>query len=153
MPAFCTHCGNKLKDGANYCEQCGKAVGADAPSPAPASSGFKNEPLPDNVIALLCYALGLISGIILLNLDPYRNDPKLRFHAWQSIYFGGLWLALPILQRVVVVGMVSFWATMGLLHLLFFIVWIVLMVKSDNGEIWKLPVLGNLAQQRANATN
>src|SRR5262249_28879309 len=109
MPYFCSHCGNKLKDGANFCEQCGKATTADsAPPPTtPSQTPFGTaEPLADNVVALLCYAVGIISGIIVLNLDPYRSNPKLRFHAWQSIYFGALWLALPILQRVVVLGLI-----------------------------------------------
>ena len=43
--------------------------------------------MADNVASTLCYALGFITGIIFLVLEPYSKNRVVRFHAFQSIFF------------------------------------------------------------------
>ncbi len=50
--------------------------------PSSASSGLQR-----NVAGMLCYILGLITGIIFLVIDPYNKDKFVRFHAFQAIFF------------------------------------------------------------------
>ena len=93
--------------------------------------------LEENVAGLLCYVLGWISGIVFLILE--RENKFVRFHAWQSIIvFGFISVASWILGWIPVIG--TFLA--GLL-------WIVLMVKAVQGNRFKLPVSGNLAEKWA----
>jgi uncharacterized membrane protein len=138
MPNFCPHCGVAISEAHNYCSHCGGTL-----RPASHSSASL---LPTNVAAGLCYLVGPVSGIVFLNIEPYRRDRLLRFHAWQSIYFGIAWLALAVFPS----SFLSFlWIIVAPLSCAFFILWIILLVKSYQGEVFKLPILGELAQQQA----
>jgi len=33
----------------------------------------------------------------------------------------------------------------------FVVVWIILLMKANGGQMWKLPVIGDLAEKQANA--
>ena len=118
----------------------------DSPS---ASSG-----LQPNVAGLLCYILGLVTGILFLVIAPYNKDRFIRFHAFQAIFFHiawiGLWIVLSIFSAIMpwgisgLMSIVQFAAGLGGLGL-----WIYLMVKAYNNEKYKLPVIGDLAEQQA----
>ena len=97
-----------------------------------------------NVAAALSYLP--VIGIAFLFIDPYRRDPIVRFHAWQMIFLFLLWIAIRVSF-----GILGFNVNLirGLLWLAFVGVWIVLMVKAYGGEKWKLPVIGDLAEQQA----
>src|SRR5437016_3314509 len=93
MANFCAKCGAALAGGAKFCAECGAAIGdptgevrTGSPGAAPidARTGLS---LP--VASLLCYIATFLSGIVFLNLEPYRRDATIRFHAWQAILFGG----------------------------------------------------------------
>src|SRR5438552_9990723 len=89
--AFCPSCGNQV-DG-RFCAKCGTAVDAQAAGGAASSAAPAGVPattqaagLTDNVASALCYALGFITGILFLVLEPYSRNRKIRFHAFQSIF-------------------------------------------------------------------
>lgn len=103
--------------------------------------------LQENVAGLLCYLGAWVTGIIFLILEP--KNRFVRFHALQSIVtFGGLSIASLILG-VLTGGPLLFiylalrWA----LGMLTFILWIVLMVKAYQGQLYKLPLAGDIAEQ------
>jgi uncharacterized membrane protein len=101
--------------------------------------------LSPNVAALLCYVAGWISGIVFLVLE--QKNRYVRFHALQSIIvFGTLTLASAVLGRIPVAG-TGFSVIIGIT---WFILWIIMMVKAVNGEMFKLPWAGNLAERLAN---
>jgi uncharacterized membrane protein len=103
--------------------------------------------LSPNVAALLCYVGGWISGIVFLVLE--QKNRNTRFHALQSIIvFGTLTLAGTVLGNIPVIGGV-FSAMIGITSL---VLWIILMVKAINGEMFKLSWAGNLAERLANET-
>jgi uncharacterized membrane protein len=100
--------------------------------------------LDQNVAGLLCYVLGWVTGIIFLVLE--KNNKFVRFHAIQSIIvFGAITVADIILGFIPFIGWIIAW----LLGLLAFILWIILMVKAYRGEMYKLPVAGDIAARQA----
>lgn len=97
--------------------------------------------LEPNIAGLLCYVAGWISGIVFLVIE--KKNQFVRFHAMQSIVtFGILTIASILLSRIPYAG--NFFAFA--IGILIFILWIVLMVKAYQGELYKLPAAGNIAE-------
>jgi len=121
-----------------------------APSPAstPASGG-----MADNTAGMLAY-ITIIPAIIFLVMEPYNKNKFVRFHAWQNIFFAlaltVLWIGLAIIGMIPIIGWLTIilWPLIGLAAL---VVWILLLIKANKGEKWKLPVIGDLAEKQANA--
>jgi uncharacterized membrane protein len=100
--------------------------------------------LDENVGGALAYALGWITGAAFLLLEP-RNK-FVRFHAWQSVItFGTLSLAWLIALSIIFLGW--FIAFAVILPLSAFL-WLLLMFKAYRGERYKLPLAGDIAEQR-----
>jgi uncharacterized membrane protein len=123
-----------------------------------------------NLVALLCYIanfvcyLGLVLSIITLIQD--KTNKLARFHAWQSI----LLLITPLVLVVVLVifafvgvvidsaiGVPIFSIISMLLYFLLlvfglaaFVGMIIAAIKAYNGEIFKLPIIGGLADKYSN---
>ncbi len=97
-----------------------------------------------NVAGLLCYLLGFVTGLIFLLIE--KNNKFVRFHALQSIAtFGSIFVAQWVVAFVPVMGpLVS-----GLLSIAAVVLWIVLMVKAYQGEKYKLPYLGDIAEKNS----
>jgi len=112
--------------------------------------------MQENVASLLCYVLGWLTGIIFLVID---KRPKVRFHAAQSIVvFGGLSIVLWILREIfytnIVLGGFGMGWTLGyalytLVELLMLILWILLMVKAYQNQMFRVPIAANLADSLA----
>ena len=85
--AFCSSCGTELTAGVGSCPKCGTAVPAGGATGGEAGGAPAPSALSRNVAGALCYALGLITGIIFLVLEPYKRDRFVKFHAFQSIMF------------------------------------------------------------------
>jgi len=104
--------------------------------------------LDSNIGALLSYVLGWITGLIFFLIE--EKDEFIRFHAMQSIIFFGaitvVEIVLGFFQWLPVIG-VLFTVLIVLVGLLAFVMWIVLMVKAYQGELFKLPVAGELAER------
>jgi len=99
--------------------------------------------LDANVAGLLCYIGGWISGIVFLVLE--KDSKFVKFHAVQSIVtFGALHVLAMILGWIPFIGWI-FGTVIGILAL---ILWIILMVKAYQGEIFKLPVAGDVAKSQ-----
>ena len=115
--------------------------------------------MADNMAAALCYLLGILTGILFLVLEPYNRNRLIRFHAFQSIFFGiaviGCWIVATILSITLGAIPVIGWIFSILLHLClglgFFVLWLMLMYKAYNNEKWVLPVVGPLAEKQANS--
>ncbi|MCX5999351.1 MAG: DUF4870 domain-containing protein [Chloroflexi bacterium] len=102
-----------------------------------------------NVAGVLCYVLGWVSGIVFLILE--KENRFVRFHAMQSIItFGGLTVISMItwaLAQIPFIGVLFF--IVGICEgILAFILWIVLIVKASQGETYKLPTVGDIADSR-----
>lgn len=128
------------------------------PTPPPAGSsggGTTSTGLDPQLAGLLCYILGLITGLIFYLIE--KTNQTVRFHAAQSIVFSIAWIVIWVVLGIVglVLGQISYALgnLFGIVSLLvwlgLFIVWIVLLVKGYSGEKWKLPVLGDIAERMA----
>jgi uncharacterized membrane protein len=100
--------------------------------------------LSQNVASGLSYVLTFITGIIFLLTD---KRPEVRFHAAQSILFGILWTVIGFLSQTVV-GMGPIDLLLGLAWIGMFVLWIVLLIQAFQGNHFKLPVIGDLAEQQ-----
>lgn len=121
--------------------------------PAAAAAG-----LDPKIAALLAYGLGWIGGLIMYFT---QKEPEVRFHAAQSILTFGPLHALLVLLSFFGGGFfgLGFGGGLGgffLFSLLSFAVWIAslvlwifLSIKGYNLQHYKLPVVGDMAEQWA----
>jgi uncharacterized membrane protein len=161
MAIFCSNCGTQNADGATFCSNCGKPIAQPVTAGAPAGAGgavvTPAVPPPpaatgaipnENVMGGLAY-LTFIPAVIFLLIEPYKYNRFVRFHAWQEI-----WLSI---ARIVVwicliwtpfLGFGSF-ILRSFVGLIFFIAWLVAIVNAFQGKLFKLPLIGDLAESQA----
>ncbi len=110
----------------------------------------------ENIEGALCYLLGWLTGIIFYLIE--KDNEFVRFHARQSIL---VFLPLSILLFIfsggfmfgggLFYGGLGIWALLSilgtLLWLLTFILLLVLMFKAYQGERFKLPIVGDIAER------
>lgn len=111
-----------------------------------------------HLAGLLCYVLGWISGLIFYLIE--KDNKFIRFHAMQSILLSVAWfiiyigvaIILGIANAIPYLGFI-FSILVGLINLVIglgaFIVWILVMIKAYNGEKYKLPVIGDMAEKNS----
>ena len=113
--------------------------------PAPQKTGMGLEP---NIAGALSYFCGWVTGLIFFLME--KENKFVRFHAMQSLILSGvfivLYIALSILGNIPFLGWLTLFAypVLGILGL---IVWILMMVKAYQGEKFKLPVIGDIAEK------
>ncbi len=140
--AFCTGCGTEIAAGAAACPSCGQAAAA-APIAAPAPTGG----LTDNVAGALAY-FTFIPAIIFLVMEPYNTNKFLRFHSFQSLFLCVLCFVVGFVVGLIpVVNIIA----VPLLLVGELVIWLVLVLKAYQGQKFKLPVIGDIAEQQANA--
>ena len=109
----------------------------------------KGTSLEPNVAGLLCYLVGWITGLIFFLIE--KDDDFVRFHAMQSIIvFGAITvinILLYILWVIPVVGWIFGTIIATLMWVLAIVLWIILMVKAYQGERFKLPIAGDIAEK------
>lgn len=119
------------------------------PTP-PAESG-----LTENMACALCYVLGIITGIAFLLIEPYNRNPRVKFHAWQSILthlaiiiiFWAIGLSSVMLAFIGLGALVAMlWPLMGIAS---FLGWLFLMYKAYNGENLAIPVVCGIARKQS----
>jgi uncharacterized membrane protein len=99
--------------------------------------------MSENVASGLSYVLTWLTGLIFFLVD---KRPEVRFHAMQSIAYGVLWTLIAVV-RPYMPGPIG--ALFGIVLFAFFIGWIVLMIQGFQGKHFKLPVIGDFAEQQA----
>jgi len=133
---------------AAFCPGCGRrmiAVPAEV-----ASTGI----LKENLAAALAY-VSFIPAIVFLRVRPFKHNRLVRFHSWQSIFFAIAGALAAIVLRIVffVLSLIPrFGYLLGSLVVLvvgigFMILWLVALIKAFQGELFKLPVIGDFAEK------
>ena len=116
------------------------------PNAAGATSG-----LSDDAASGIAY-LTFIPAIIFLVVAPYNTNPKVKFHAWQSIFLAIAWFAVWILLTVLAFVPFIGWVLLPI-HLLLmlglFILWLIAIIKAFQGGKFVIPIIGPLAQKQA----
>jgi len=100
--------------------------------------------LDENVEGLLCYVLGWISGLVFILIE--KDNKFVRFHAFQSFFtFLSIMIVSFVLGFIPIIGLVA-----GiLLFITSVIIWIMGMVKAYQGDKFKIPIAGDLAEKNA----
>lgn len=97
----------------------------------------------ENMMAAASYLLGFVTGIIMLLIE--KQSKFVRFHAMQStILFGGVFVANIALGFIPILG----WLVGLLLSFATFILWILCMWKAFQGEMYKVPYVGVMAEKQ-----
>ena len=110
--------------------------------------------LSDNAASGLAYVT-FIPAIVFLVTSPYNQNRTIRFHCWQSIFLFvaciAVDIALGLLLHIPFLGFMTLllWPLVGLA---FFILWILCLIKAFNGQTFKLPIIGDLAEKQAGGT-
>jgi len=99
--------------------------------------------LDQNLVGALAYLLGVVSGIVLLLIEP--DNRYVRFHAFQSTFtFLAVLVLFLVLMGLGVIGWIL-WIPcfLGVTAL-----WAFLMFKALSGVQYKLPLIGEWAEQQ-----
>ena len=99
--------------------------------------------LDANVAGALSYVLGPFTGILFFVLE--KESKFVKFHAMQSIItFIGLFVVSVVLGLIPILG----WILGFFLWLATLVLWLLLMFKAFQGEKFKLPVVGDIAEKQ-----
>lgn len=163
---YCAKCGVALTEGSAFCGSCGAPVGVQAAvkpapevvapqvsiAPAAASTG-----LTMNLAAALSYALGAITGVLFLVLDPYKGNRLVRFHAMQSVLFSVACVIFAIVWSIgvgILVSIAGYWVlTIDvplrlLLGLGIFALWLYVMFQAYSQNEYRIPWIGDIAAKQ-----
>ena len=107
------------------------------------SQGKTSMGLDPNLAGLLCYVLGWVTGLVFFILE--KENQFVRFHAMQSIIvFGAFTVVTIVFSYIPILGWIITW----LVGVLSFILWLLLMVKAYQGQRYKLPWAGDIAEKQ-----
>jgi uncharacterized membrane protein len=138
-----------MPDTAAFCPGCGRSMRAG--ERARGTVGL----LPETLAGALAYFV--FPAIVFLLVEPYNKNRFVRFHSFQcfGVYLAGA-VVVAILRIVgfflfliPVVGQPLVWLISMVVALAFFTLLIVLLVKALQGEMFKLPFLGDFAERKA----
>jgi uncharacterized membrane protein len=140
-----------MDDNAAFCPGCGKSMAGQASASAASTPGAAPAQVPaaaglqDNIAGMLAYLL--IPAIIFLVMEPYNRNKFIRFHSFQAIFLEIGWLIVNA-----VLGVLPFLGIflLPILWLGFTILWVVCLIKAYQNQIFKLPVIGDIAEKQAN---
>ncbi len=118
------------------------------------ASGDSTLNIAPNIAALLSYLLipfFPVAALIIFLME--KRNRFVRFHALQSLIFGGGLIVLSIIVRIVayipilgaVIACLSLIVTLAAL-----VLYIVLMIQGFQGKMFKLPIIGDYAERYAN---
>jgi uncharacterized membrane protein len=140
--AFCNMCGAQIPDGAAVCPACSSR-------PVAAAATTTGAGLADNTAGMLAY-ITIIPAIVLLLIEPYSRNRFVRFHAWQSIFFNIAWWVIWVGLHIVLHFPLGFLTVLiwPIVWLGGFIVWLILVIKANQGQMYKLPVIGDMAEKQ-----
>lgn len=159
--AYCANCGAQVADGVAFCPNCGKAAAAAGassaarpaatPAPAMGAASTASGSMAENVAGMLAY-FTIIPAIVFLLVEPYKSSRFVRFHSFQCLFTVGalivLQIALSIVGYALPVLVFPFWTLLGLAELA---LWLLLVIKAYQGQMFKLPIVGDMAEKQAGA--
>lgn len=107
--------------------------------------------LTENATCGLAY-LTFVPAIIFLAMPPYNQNPKVRFHSWQSIFLAIGWVAVWVVLTII--GMIPGLNLLDiilapLVSLGFLALWLIVMISAFTGKMIRVPVVAALAAKQA----
>jgi uncharacterized membrane protein len=115
-------------------------------------------PLAENVAGMLAY-FTIIPAIIFLLVEPYNRNKFVRFHSFQCLFVAAalvvidvvLMILAAILHIIPVIGWMVTAALWPIYSLAVLLLWVLLVIKAYQHQVYKLPIIGDLAEKQANA--
>jgi uncharacterized membrane protein len=137
-----------MPDTAAFCPGCGRGM-----RPGERVRGTVGV-LPETVAGALAYCL--LPAILFLLVEPYRKNRFVRFHSFQClgvclvglVVGASLRVAGYLLFFIPMLGRLLFLLVSMVVGLAFFASWVVLIVKAMQGEMFKLPLVGDFAERQ-----
>ncbi len=137
-----------MPERAAFCPGCGRRMVVSPGTEEPPGSFF------DNVAAALAY-VSFVPAVILLRHHSYNRNYLVRFHALQSIFLAIAAVLSAIVLRILFAllsliprfGYLLAWLVVLVAVLAAVIVWLVVVIKALQGERFKLPWIGRLAER------
>ena len=149
MP-FCTHCGTTVAPAAAFCAKCGARQPVTVAGRVPPGEEWLRSITPSTA-STLCYVpfAGWVAALIFLATQRFREDRRVRFHAFQGLYLFVVWLLVDVAigSFFGFAGVAARRAVTGSLKLSVLCGWIYMLYKTANGERIRLPFLGELAER------
>ena|SRR3990167_10458264 len=103
-----------------------------------------------NLVAALSYLVLFITGIVILLVE--KDDKFIRFHAMQSTLVFGAIVVINIILGLIIgaIPLLEFASSIvnTLVFIVALIVWIVSMLKAIQGQIYKWPIIGDIAERQ-----
>ncbi len=126
------------------------------PAPTIAEARTKTSLFPEKVAAALAY-LTFVPALLFLSIDPYNKNQFVRYHSvqcllvWAAAILAAFVLKLvgTVLLLIPVVGPLLVFVAWVVAALAALFLWLVLMVKAFQGELFQLPLLGTIAERYA----
>jgi uncharacterized membrane protein len=148
MTIVCPQCAAQMPADAPFCPGCGRRM------IIPTASVATEAPLTDNFAAALAYVT-FIPAVFFLCIPKFRQNRYVRFHSFQSIFLllSGIVAAFVIRMLFSVLPLIPWfgyllsWLVLLVFSLGWLILWIVVLVKALQGELFKLPFIGSLAER------
>jgi uncharacterized membrane protein len=139
-----------MPEAAAFCPGCGQSMQAE-----PRAQGTIGA-LPAGIAGAVAY-FTFVPAIVFLILEPYNKNRFLRFHSVQCLLLWAaatlvaiaLKLASVVLFIIPVLGPLLVYLVSGVVALAAAVIWLVLVVKAFQGEMFRLPLLGDFAAQYA----
>ena len=133
--AVCPSCGAELVAGT-----CSRCTAAETCRPAAPT-------MDDNIASALCYLLLGVTGALLLLLEPYSHNRRVRFHAFQAIFVNlaiiVVWMAISLVGRSLALLISPLFMAACL------VLWLVLIWTAWQNERIVLPLIGPMAEKQA----
>lgn len=146
----CPECAAQMPQSASFCPGCGRSMRGPTEVQATVDPGARS------LAAALAY-FTFIPALVFLFINRYRQNSLVRFHCLQCLL---LWLAA-ILLGIILWGANSIFFMIPLIGPLIaalvpvlaglaaLVLWPVLMVKAYQGELFKVPGIGLLAERHS----
>jgi uncharacterized membrane protein len=149
-PLSCPMCAANMPETSAFCPACGSSM--QGPLRASGRVGV----FPESIAGALAY-FTIIPAIVFFFLKPYNKNRFVRFHSLQCIALWILGLVLALVLKVAsyllalipIVGPLLVVLSSVLLILAGILLWLVLIVKALQGEMFHVPIVGDLAEQIA----
>ena len=109
--------------------------------------------MSNNAAGAIAY-FTFVPAIVFLLVPPYKANPYVRFHAWQSLMLNLSAVLVSILLSFVLVIFLIFDAELlvvfkRLVWLGWFVLWLMCVLKAMNGQRFRIPILGSLAERHS----